>query len=123
MKRSICMISLLLIAAMLLTGCGLKLPRIPYITSDPIVCLVTAKEDHLLTLKVQQEDRHYDEGDTIYLTYQTIANGTAVEVGDQITFEYDYMNKVTVMNKDAYIEVDTVTLTEWEPTETTEETK
>lgn len=123
MKRSICMLSLMLAAVMLLTGCSLKMPRIPYITSDPIVCLVTAKEDHLLTLTVQQKDRHYDEGDTIYLSYQTIANGTVVEVGNQITFEYDYMNKVTVMNKDAYIVVDTVTLTEWEPTEEAEETK
>lgn len=123
MKRFLSILALLMTLTLLLTGCELPIPDIdiPFITSDPIVCLVTAKEERTLTVEVQCEDRHYDEGDTLIINYLTIQNGSAVNPGDQITFDYDYMNKVSVRGDYPYIQVESVTITHWDPPETTEE--
>lgn len=124
MKRVISLTAMLMALCFILMGCSFELPevKIPFLSSDPIVCVITAKDARSLTVEVQCADSHYDEGDKLIVNYQTIQNGNALNIGDQITFEYDYMNKVTVKGDYPCIEVETVTLTHWEPP-VTEETE
>lgn len=106
---------LLCLMPFVLSACDLPLD---ILEGEAIVCQVTEQGQQTLTVVVQNPDLHYDEGDTLVIQYQHVADGKALSVGSQITFTYDYLNDVTVQNELPYLKVDSISLTQWTPPET-----
>lgn len=121
MRKWIALFTALLCTALLLTGCELSLSSIglgkveELISSDPIICTVTAVEQGVLTLEVLSPDSHYDVEDVLLLDCTGISGASAFRVGDTITFTYDYLTAVTVRSDVPYIVPDSVSRAEYTP--------
>lgn len=126
MRKWIALFTALLCTALLLTGCELSLSSIglgkveELISSDPIICTVTAVEQGVLTLEVLSPDSHYDAEDALLLDCTGISGASAFRVGDTITFTYDYLTAVTVRSDIPYIVPDSVSRAEYSPPVTEE---
>lgn len=124
MCRKTFLLSLFLSLSLLLTGCGSVLESLglgklnEMLNSDPIVCVITAKDGQTLTVEVLAADGHYDQGDTLFVDYAGISGATAISVGDTITFTYDYIHDVTVREDTPYILADAISPTDYTPPET-----
>ncbi len=129
MKYRIKLIPLILCITTLLSGCSISLESIglgklsKFIGNDPLICKITEKDGQLLTMEVLSPDSHYDEGDILYVQYSSITGAKGVSVGDTVTFEYDYLEDVTVMEKEPLIKTESITPTEYIPPETEEATE
>lgn len=128
MNRRFFAFFIVLSMAVLLAGCGLSLESVDLgplnglLKKDPIVCSVLEKEDQQLKLVVLSSDGYYDVDDELLVSYSSISGGTSVNVGDIITFSYDYLTDVTVKGDYPYIVVDSIQHTDFTPTqEPTEE--
>lgn len=125
MARKPLLLSLFLSFLLLFSGCSVSLESLglgkleEMLSNDPIVCAVTAREGSLLTVQVLSADGHYDEGDTLYVDCTGTSGSFAV--GDTVTFTYDYVHSVTVLEDLPYIVVDAISAAEYVPPETTEE--
>lgn len=119
MRKWITLLTALLCLTLLLTGCELSLSSIglgkveELISSDPIICTVTAVEQGVLTLEVLSPDSHYDAEDVLLLDCTGISGASAFRVGDTITFTYDYLTAVTVRSDMPYIVPDSVSSAEY----------
>lgn len=127
MKYNIRILALFLCIAVLLSGCSISLESVgldklsKFIGNDPIICRVTAKDGQLLTMEVLSPDSHYDEGDVLYVQYSSITGAKSISVGDTVTFTYDYIEDVTVMEKEPFIKAESITPTEYIPPVTEED--
>lgn len=119
MKRIAMIIWLLLVPLFVLTACGSDPLGLGDLGEDALVCKITGKDRQELTVTVMDGDLHYDPDEVLMVKYHGLEGGTELKVGDHISFIYDYLNDVTVKNGYPYINVDTVTVTQWTPLETT----
>lgn len=123
MKRSLRLSALILTVCLLFTGCSISLDSLGLgklknlFSDEDIVCVITAKNDKLLTVEVLSPDSHYDPGDSLYVQYTAITGATSLNVGDYVTFTYDYITGVSEKLGDPYILADTISPTEYIPTE------
>lgn len=126
MKFRMRLLALFLCMVTLLSGCSISLESIglgklsEFIGNSPIICRVTGKEGQLLTVEVLSSDSHYDEGDILYVQYSSIVGAKSISIGDIITFTYDYMDDVTVLEKEPLIQADSIVPTEYVPPDTEE---
>lgn len=117
MRRKIVVALGILSMMLAFTACHFSLDSI-LPEKKQVVCQITQKDGQTLTVVVQSPDQYYETDETLIVKYRTITGGNSLDVGDQVTFSYDYLNDVTVQSNLPCITVDTVTKTIWTPSET-----
>ena len=123
MNRRFFAFFIVLSMVVLLAGCGFSLESVDLgplnglLKNEPIVCSVLEKEDQQLKLVVLSSDGYYDVDDELLVSFSSISGGTRVNVGDSVTFSYDYLTDVTVRGDYPYSVVQSIQHTDFSPTE------
>jgi len=113
-------ISGILLVAMLLMLTACSLPIDLPGGAETLICRVTEKAERLLTVEVLEDNLHYDAGATLLVQYRALSGTTSLSPGDTVSVTYSYLEDVTVQDKLPCITVETVTLTQWVPSPTSE---
>ncbi len=112
MRKSL--LSILLSAALIIalfTGCGSGSgPTLPSfdLYSSSISGTVEYVDGQNCRIVVVEEDDHYSEDTTIQVTYASVDGKASVEVGDKISFRYNYIEDVTEYNSLPHITIERV---------------
>jgi len=95
----------------------------PLRIDSSLVCSVTSIDGNRCELVVLEGNNNYDTGDTVYVTYETVARKLAPHNNDVITFTYNYVTSVSSYNGEPHIQTEEITiLDDYVPPKTTEET-
>ena len=127
--RKLCLILSLVLAVAMLSGCEIDLletdnpPTLPKLELDrsSITGTVEYVNGYTLRIVVTEGDSHFDgpyvnlkgvdvPGDTIQITYSSLAEGKNVSVGDSITISYRYTKDVSEKNGIPHITVNLITV-------------
>ncbi len=112
MRKS--MISILLIAATVMTlfaGCGSNSgPTLPTLDlySSSLTGTVEYVDGQSCRVSITEGDDHYDEETSIQLTYSKAEGKALAEVGDKVSFDYNYIEDVADYNGLPHITVEQI---------------
>ena len=100
MKKRLQAVLCAVLAAVLLTGCGIDLipmPKLPSLSigSSQLTARVEYVNGRTLRICVTEGDSHFDEGDILQLTFTNLTGSKSVVVGDTVRFRYDYAGQVS----------------------------
>ncbi len=100
-----------MLIAVLLTGCGSDSgPTLP--TLDLYGSSLTGTVEYVdgqnCRVVIVEGDGHYDPKTTIQLTYSTVKGKDTIEVGDKVSFDYDYVTDVADYNNLPHITIEQV---------------
>lgn len=90
--------------------------------STSLICTVDSMDGSRCTVTVLEDNSNYDKDDVLYITYDTVAEGQSLTIGDVITFSYNYVSDVSAISGTPHIVVEELSiLPEYTPPETTTE--